>query len=113
VPFRTDSLSACAHYYRTLSGFTHASGQLYRVGQFLNPEIIFTTVMALVLCLPDWNSLRQRWRQRQCAGFRGLNWQGLAWTLPGLGICAELLILILAIAQLTANSYNPFIYFRF
>jgi alginate O-acetyltransferase complex protein AlgI len=30
VPFRTDSLSACAHYYRTLSGFTHASGQLYR-----------------------------------------------------------------------------------
>jgi alginate O-acetyltransferase complex protein AlgI len=104
VPFRAVSLEAAGDYYQALFGLTPASGQLYRIGPFLNAQTLCVAILALILSLLDWGEIRNRWGAR-LAGSSG--WTG--------GLCSlvQLALLLVAIARLASNSYNPFIYFRF
>ncbi len=74
----------------------------YTLGQFLNPHTVVLLAAAVLLCGP-----LQSWVPRLRSALydnRRMSW----------GIVAALgAVLFLSVLSLTANTYNPFIYFRF
>ena len=105
VFFRSDNLSYALDFLATL--FTlraHNDVSIHLPGFFLNNEAITVFVMGVVLSTPIYRQLnhlaKQRFANSLCFNY-----------LPRLFLLAMLLFLILI--KISADTYNPFIYFRF
>jgi alginate O-acetyltransferase complex protein AlgI len=115
VPFRADSLPGALNYYHALFGFTDSTGELLSIAPFLNAETAFILLLAAIFSLVDW----RQWRPRMTAALvhrrhrPDLAGRRAPGVLALAANSAELGILVLAVAQLASQSYNPFIYFRF
>jgi alginate O-acetyltransferase complex protein AlgI len=98
VIFRADSLAHALVYYSAMLGLQGAGPIYYTLAHFLTPDrVAFIATGALFAWLPV---ERLRWAASPAAqaGLRG---------------AAALAVFGYAVAMLAANSFSPFIYFRF
>jgi alginate O-acetyltransferase complex protein AlgI len=102
VFFRADTLAHAGHYLAAMAGATHARGP--RVADYMSIRTWVAFAVALpaaTLPLGDWIE-----RRTPTDGLPEIVWR--------LGVtAAQLTLLVVAILFVAAETYNPFIYFRF
>jgi len=104
VIFRADTLS---YAFKFIGRMFNPKAFIYGFADalsFCTPYLIFTTIIAIIFCMPVLNSLKTRVEKSSQKSI--LIAHGI--TYP---VC--LLLLLACIMVLAANTYSPFIYFRF
>jgi alginate O-acetyltransferase complex protein AlgI len=121
VFFRADDLPAALQYLSTMFGFHQASSVTYDVFYYLDNEIILVLIIGLIGSTPWWQHMDNR------LDSRGINERLFNVVTPlaqetspdklSPGALASAAILIgigaLCLTYIAAQTYNPFIYFRF
>ena len=111
VIFRTDTLTAAGNYYTALFGLGRAAAA-QPLPRYLTNEVIWTVLVGVAFSGPLWN-----WIKTACANLGTVlpaACQPVALVFGGiLEILLVVGLLLLSSAWLAANTYNPFIYFRF
>ena len=104
VLFSLDSLPAIENYLRAMIGF--GSGALWDMhGLFLGREHLVLFAVAIVACLPLSKLIAEGMEHSR---------NGLTMAIYRLGEKVVFpVLLLLSIAYLVQNDYNPFMYFRF
>jgi alginate O-acetyltransferase complex protein AlgI len=107
VFFRADTLGAAAAMLRAMAGFGAGLPTAYTPSWYLTPELLLAIGAGVVGATPVIGAIG-RWRDRFVAAAprRAGAWECAA-------TAALMLVLVGAIAQSAASTYNPFIYFRF
>jgi alginate O-acetyltransferase complex protein AlgI len=109
VIFKADSLHDAFNYFGKLFSFSQGFPAMNSYLKYftITHETIFITLAAILFSMPVYARLRA------FAGDRGsrnhLIQKGLTWT----GILALGSLFIICLTYMAANTYNPFIYFRF
>lgn len=110
VFFRAADLSSAVAYLQKMAGLVPASGTIaYPLSYFMNIELIGSLLLGFILVTPVYHRFQTVWRRlltRVSTGFVQLTME----TLYTVGLAG---LFILAVAYLAADTYNPFIYFRF
>ena len=104
VIFRADTLTYAFSYIArmfTPAAFTNGFADAL---SYCTPYLIFTAVVALVLCMPVLNLLKQKTEKLPAKA---------AMAVKGATYPLCLILLLACIMVLAANTYSPFIYFRF
>lgn len=102
VIFRADSTGYAFSYIGRMFSFTSLSSSFTVFMGFLTPVFIVTAIAGIIACTPVVPYISAAVKDRKL------------WTfLNGLSYVAVGAILVLCIMGLAADSYNPFIYFRF
>jgi alginate O-acetyltransferase complex protein AlgI len=105
VFFKSESFGQALAYLGAMAGLS-AGPHVLR--DYLNRELVLTLLVAAVACFPVWRVLRGAWgRARESSGAFRPAAAELA------GAAAVAFLFVAAVLQLTAGTYNPFIYFRF
>jgi alginate O-acetyltransferase complex protein AlgI len=99
VFFRAGTLPDAIGYLKAMCGFGAASGSFAAIGSYLSPGIVFYLAIGLVFSFAPFERLRHL--QADSAGWMAARF--------GLSFAS----LVYAALLLSANSFNPFIYFRF
>jgi len=95
--FRIGSLSYAIYLLKVMMGINPNKTTVYQLGFFMTKEYIVIMIVAIILATGAGQKI----------------WQKIANKIPALEIVALALWLILSIMQLSGDTYNPFIYFRF
>ncbi|HEY9785132.1 MAG TPA: MBOAT family protein [Candidatus Obscuribacterales bacterium] len=103
VFFRSQSLPKAIAYLGSMFGFAEAAASGPSLAYFLNGELIFLLAVGIISATPAlaWagrHASQMRFNARLLASTRA------AWLL---------VLMIVSIAEISAGSYNPFIYFHF
>ncbi len=100
--FRSTSITQIWQYGKALYGF----GSLGWGGThpFLNLETLLLTICAIVLCIPTYPRIQAYVQQRE---FTAKPWLKIIYQV------FLLVLFVLCAAYIAADTYNPFIYFRF
>ncbi len=110
VFFRAADLNSAVMYLQKMTGLAPSSGAVaYPLSYFLNVELIGTLLIGFVLATPVYHRFQTVWRRlltHMSTGFVQSAME-VAYTLGLVGL------FVLAVAYLAADTYNPFIYFRF
>ena len=110
VFFRAESLPQAVLYLASMFGFTHAKGINYYALFYCDPKTVVTLLVGCLLATPvaPWSGQQLRHIIEHSTLKRGGNF------VLDAGYYGLLLILAyLSAACLAANTYNPFIYYRF
>jgi alginate O-acetyltransferase complex protein AlgI len=107
VFFRAETLSSALIMLRSMAGFGGSLPAAYSPAWYLTPQLMVTLLVAIVGATPIVPTLA-RWQERTVMTVPGRN---LFW--EAATTVTLFLVLIGAIAQSAAGTYNPFIYFRF
>ena len=102
VIFRADSTGYAFSYIGRMFSFTSLSSSYTVFMGFLTPVFIVTAIAGIIACTPVVPYISATVKGRKLRTF-----------LNGLSYVAVGAILVLCIMGLAADSYNPFIYFRF
>ncbi|MBK8504021.1 MAG: MBOAT family protein [Saprospiraceae bacterium] len=105
VLFRADSLSHSWDYYKVLYGINSLG--IDGVHPFINREILLVTMSALVLSLPTYHLLKKKAQHVNIKHPSIKNIMELTYKL------FLIFLFLLSISYIAADTYNPFIYFRF
>jgi alginate O-acetyltransferase complex protein AlgI len=106
VFFRADTLPDAVAFLRAMFGFTAAIQPTpFTLAWYLTPELCLALAAGVVGSAPIIPALG-RWRSAL-----GDRWRAIG--LDAISSTALMLILVAAIMQMAARTYNPFIYFRF
>jgi alginate O-acetyltransferase complex protein AlgI len=103
VFFRAPDLAVAGHFLRAMSGAAGGSPSSHPAALFVTPAVVLAGLFALVLCTP----MLGRYRDASIESSRAT--AARRW----LGVPVMALLLTLSASYLAADSYNPFIYFRF
>jgi alginate O-acetyltransferase complex protein AlgI len=111
VFFRAETLPAGLHYLQKMAGTgpTNSSPVLYPLAYFLNTEVIVTFMIGVVLATPIFHYF-QRWRSKLDSI---ILFRSMRYLLDSLYATVLFGLFIAAVMYLAADTYNPFIYFRF
>ncbi|RIV18296.1 MBOAT family protein [Fibrisoma montanum] len=110
VFFRAADLTSAITYLQTMFGLTAApSVMAYPLSYFLNAEVIATLVLGVVLATPVYHRFQQGWQRLQAR----LVVSAARYTLDLIYVMSLFGLFIMAVMYLAADTYNPFIYFRF
>src|SRR5262249_39710822 len=110
VLFRADTLAHAGRYLSAMFGFGSGTGLLVRASEFLEPDVIVATAIAVIGSAPLVPSLIERRERLRAAGAGG----AAVYVVARLAACAALFGLFVgSAAWLASGTYNPFIYFRF
>ncbi len=115
VFFRADTLEYAIVFLKAMSGFGLAEPTPMTIGFYLTRELALALVAGIIGAIPLIPACR-RWQQSLGGdSFRGpaLAGRALAFGLDTIATVALMAVFVAAIMQVAANSYNPFIYFRF
>jgi len=96
ILFRSNDLEHFAGLAETLFSFTQES--LYDVRQFINVEVLFAVLLGILFSFP-WKLKPQTVKKK--------------WVWSSLEIATYFIILSFSVLSLSADTYNPFIYFQF
>ncbi len=111
VFFRADTLAQARAVLSAMAGFASGDPAVHNLGLYVTPGLVAVLVVAVAVSMPL-QALYTRWRGR-LAALHG-NGAGLA---HGLLAAAETgaftVLLVASLARVAADTYNPFIYFRF
>ena len=103
VFFRADDLPQAVDYLQKMVGMgLTVAPAAYPVSFFLKPETVITFGLGFVLATPVYHWFQRRWTALPALAFREL-----MYSLALFGL------FIMAVMYLAADTYNPFIYFRF
>jgi alginate O-acetyltransferase complex protein AlgI len=105
VFFRADTLTHALAVLAAMMGLGQAAPTLYTPGWYLTPAVLLALVAGAIGSAPLVPALA-RWRGRISEETRS-GWLDVAAT------AAVLVLLAASILEVAAESYNPFIYFRF
>ena len=103
VFFRADTLTEAGYFLRAMAGLPAAGEWAHPIGYYFNREV-FLALLAGAACATPLGT--GAWRR-----FRALPYLRLP--AQGLEMAAALALLALCCVVLSAQTYNPFIYFRF
>jgi len=100
IIFRADDFSSAIYYIKTLFVYTEGDPTVNDfIGFFnYNNEFIFTLILALIFSMPVYPYLEEKLKNSKLLPIRYI---------------FILILLIWSIIYIAADSYNPFIYFRF
>lgn len=110
VFFRTDSLPHALQFIKAMAGLGANSSPHYSASYYFNPELMIILPIAILFSLPLWPKveriLDQAHSDQASAKMKSffLTLAGAAWSS---------IIFAWCVLAVNANSYNPFIYFRF
>ena len=110
--FRVETMAQAGVFLKAMIGLGTGDGSQYRVGQFVDQEVIVVMILAVIGSTPIWPTLGA-WYETKVKSLTGSR---ASWSeVVGHAGRLAMLMVILAIASLlvAAGSYNPFIYFRF
>ncbi|MEO6709190.1 MAG: MBOAT family O-acyltransferase, partial [Planctomycetota bacterium] len=109
VLFRAKDLASAWDYLLSMFGFHTHTGPAYHVSLFLDSTVLVALIAGVIGCMP--------WLPRVIAWRRELEESGkrdrLCRAVDLLGVALVMSLLVLSAMELSANTYNPFIYFRF
>jgi len=111
VLFRADDFNHAWGYYKAMFSFQSADLNLDILDLFLNNEIYFVLIIALLSSTRIWVIIYDEAVKLASKNRSLLNVTSVAWSI--LVVAFVLGVMILSTNYLVANSYNPFIYFRF
>jgi alginate O-acetyltransferase complex protein AlgI len=111
VFFRAESLSAALTYLQTMAGLASSgpARTAYPISYFLNVETLVSLALGIVLSTPVYPAF-QRWWQRNQAR---LTFPATDYLFNAVYALALFGLFTMAVMYLAADTYNPFIYFRF
>src|SRR5581483_9858557 len=104
VFFRADTLAGALSFLRAMAGLSPALPTPFTVAFYLTPELWIVLLAAIVGSTPWVPALADRMRAASQPERRGIE---------ALGAATLIALLVAAILQVAARTYNPFIYFRF
>jgi len=112
VFFRAETLSIAIDYLLVMFGFIQTAGTQYNLRIFLNREVIMVLSVAILFSMPIFDSLKkfEPLLLNKIKRARNNNFM-LIPKVVKLFILAGLLIL--SLCSVAANTYSPFIYFKF
>ena len=110
VLFRAESFEQAIAFMRSMVGFGPATPQLYEIGLYATGPVVLAIVAGIIGSAPIARWLEDKLSQPNGEGQLP---SGRLVTLSVLRQTIVLILLILAIAQMSAGTYSPFIYFRF
>jgi alginate O-acetyltransferase complex protein AlgI len=105
VFFRADTLQGAAAFLEAMAGMGGAAPTPLTLGFYLTPELLLALAAGVTGAVPILPVLH-RWRQ-------SLPGQWPAFGLDTFGTAVLMVIFVASVMQVAANTYNPFIYFRF
>ena len=105
VFFRSETLTYALAYLQAMAGFGEAAPTPLTLAFYLTPETLLALACGIVGSVPIVSACRE-WRDRSSQ-----RWQ--AFGLDSVATAALMVVLVASIMQVAANTYNPFIYFRF
>lgn len=110
VFFRAGSTRLAIGYFAALAGMGADPTPSYNAASFMRSPSTAATIMviAIVLAFP----VRQAFERRVVANLHG-PWRGVALALAFAYASLLVFLFIVAISLVAANTYNPFLYFRF
>lgn len=109
VFFRAETLSGALAFLAAMGGRDATAPTPFTLQWFLTPVLWIALAAGIVGSMPI-GPLLDRWRLR-CLARRADH--GLSWGLSLASVGMLALVLVAAIVQIAARTYNPFIYFRF
>jgi len=105
VFFRADTLPGAITFVKALFGFVNPDPTPFTLTYYLTPEVLLAIGAGIIGSMPLFSALG-RWRATI-----GERWSGFGLDLAS--TAALMLVLVAAVMQMAARTYNPFIYFRF
>jgi alginate O-acetyltransferase complex protein AlgI len=108
VFFRAADLATAIVYLRAMVGLQAGSPILHHANLFVDSVVITAMIAGVIGSMP--------WLQRAKAWHDGLERRGAARLQVGVEIaalCSLMLVFFCSALELSAGTYNPFIYFRF
>ena len=106
VFFRADTLPSAMSFLRTMFGFqVPLEPTPFTLAWYLTPELWLALLLGVIGSAPIIPALSS-WRKARLSSWRGFGFDAAA-------TVSLMLILVAAVMQMAARSYNPFIYFRF
>ncbi|WP_420150014.1 MBOAT family O-acyltransferase [Spirosoma sp.] len=109
VFFRIESLPEAIQYLQKMAGFTASTTSVIRYSpmHFLSAEVIVSLLIGIVLATPVYAKFRRGW-DRVLARLASMRL-----VLDSVYVAGLFGLFILSVMYLAADTYNPFIYFRF
>ena len=109
VFFRIESLPEAIHYLQKMAGFAApaTSAIVYPPAHFLSAEIVVSLLLGIILATPVYAYFRLYWDRllTRLVSVRSV--------LDSMYVAGLFGLFILSVMYLAADTYNPFIYFRF
>jgi alginate O-acetyltransferase complex protein AlgI len=108
VFFRANNLTQASAFLKAMSGLQRGRPEAHHVDLWLDPVLATALVCGVIGAMP--------WLRKAVAWQRGLEERGrpaLGLTIEVAGLIGLALVLFASALELSSNSYNPFIYFRF
>jgi len=106
VFFRADTLPTAMAFLRTMFGLqSPAEPTPFTLGWYLTPELWLALLLGVVGSAPLIPALSY-WRKKHLTSWRAFGFDAAA-------TASLMFVLAVSVMQLAANTYNPFIYFRF
>ena len=110
VFFRATDLEQALGLLGTMAGMgAEGAARLHPVGLFIDPVLALALVAGCIGSIPWVRALGQRYERLRSEG-RGA---GQCLTMDAAAFLSVVLIFLLSAMEMSANTYNPFIYFRF
>ena len=108
VFFRAADLSSAIAFLQKMVGFAPVQQTALPLSYFLNAELLVTLALGVVLSTPVYHGFQQWWRRVEVRANLPL-----AYALNTVYVVGMFGLFIVAVMYLAADTYNPFIYFRF
>jgi alginate O-acetyltransferase complex protein AlgI len=109
VFFRAEDLTSAVDYLQKMAGLVPVDRLAYPVSYFLNIDVIVSFVLGLVFATPVYHTFQTFWHRLLAR----VVLTPTRLTLNAAYVLGLVGLFIMAVAYLAADTYNPFIYFRF
>ena len=109
VIFRASDLTTAGLYLKKMAGFSNAAQLALPLSSFLQAEFVVTLAAGLIFSTPFFHWFQQVWTSPN-SRLSAPAWPYLLNTLYVVGLFG---LFATSVMYLAANTYNPFIYFRF
>ncbi|UFH55852.1 MBOAT family protein [Spirosoma sp. KNUC1025] len=109
VFFRIENLSEAITYLTKMAGFSTpvTSGVMYAPAHFLNAEVVASLLIGIVLATPVYAHFQRGWERLMA------RLVSVRFLLDSVYVAGLFSLFVLSVMYLAADTYNPFIYFRF
>jgi alginate O-acetyltransferase complex protein AlgI len=111
VFFRAESIGDAAGILRAMAGLSPALPTAYTVSWYITPELVVAAAAGIIGSMPVVVELGRRLSGDGGAEHRGE--PALGWLSSAAATAALCAILAASLMMIAAQTYNPFIYFRF
>jgi len=112
VFFRADSLSIATFYLKMMAGLGKSGETVYNISYYLDNQLILTLIAGGLFSIPVYTFLRKL-KDKLVIYREGIAHLSVLNLIELSKVVITMLLLICSLCFLAANSYNPFIYFRF